>query len=89
MDQLEATIRGRLESYLAGEASLDEFTDWFVRASWNIRATDDPAAAELVYSIELALAEHSGGILTDDEFRGELANLDRQSRPNLSAIRPS
>jgi hypothetical protein len=75
MSQLEQSIRHRLTSYLAGNLSLDDFTEWLVGATWNIGSTGDVAASELAYSIELALAEHSSGLLTLDELRSELGAL--------------
>lgn len=75
MENLETTIRRHLVRYLAGQMSLDDFTDWFVGATWNIQKRGDVGAKQLVYSIELALAEASSGLLTVDELRTELRSL--------------
>jgi hypothetical protein len=77
VEPLERSIRRNLVSYLAGNAALDEFTSWLVRASWNVGSTGDVEASHLVYSIELALAEYSDGLLTLDELRAELLLLSR------------
>ena len=69
---LEADIRQRLTSHLAGDVPLDEFKDWLVGATWKLNRAADPAAHQLAYQIKLPLAEHSGGYLTDDELRQAL-----------------
>ena len=75
MENLETTIRRHLVRYLAGQMSLDDFTDWFVGATWNIEKKEDAETKQLVYSIELALAEASSGLLSLDELRTELRTL--------------
>lgn len=78
MELLETTIRRHLARYLAGDASLDAFVDWFVGVAWSIEETGSPEARELTYAIQLALAEASSGLLTPHELRGELEALSRQ-----------
>jgi hypothetical protein len=73
---LEQSIRQHLVSYLAGDTPLEAFTAWLVRASWNVDQSGNRQAADLAYSIELALAEHAAGLLTEDELRNELFSLD-------------
>jgi hypothetical protein len=77
MDRLEATVHRHLESYLAGNISLAEFTDWLVGTTWNIEQAADPEAVQLAYAIELALAEHSSGLLSLDELRDELRTISQ------------
>jgi hypothetical protein len=83
MENLETAIRNHLVSYVAGELSLEAFTSWLVSASWDIAGAGDEDAAQLAYSIELALAEHSSGLLTDDELRAELQRFSEHVRLNL------
>ena len=78
MEPLETTIRRHLASFLAGDASLDAFVDWFVGVAWTIEETGSPEARELTYAIELALAEASSGLLTPQELRGQLQALSQQ-----------
>jgi hypothetical protein len=80
MDHLEASIQQHLVAYLAGQTSLDDFTSWLVSATWNIGNTGDAGATELAYAVEFALAEHSSGLLTDDELRTELLALSRETK---------
>jgi hypothetical protein len=75
VEKLETTIRRHLVRYLAGQMSLDDFTDWLVGATWNIEKRGDAETKQLVYSIELALAEASSGLLTLDELRTEFRTL--------------
>lgn len=72
---LELDLRDRLGRYLDGRASLDEFKDWLIGATWDIDVGDDPAAVALTYEIKLALAEHSSGYMAEDELRRELEAL--------------
>ncbi len=68
-------LRQHLTEYLNGDVSLDDFKYWLVGATWDIDETGDPAAIELTYDIKLALAEHSGGHISEDELRSELQPL--------------
>jgi hypothetical protein len=68
----ENQIRERVARYLVGEISLDELEDWLVERSWNMHRDSDEAAQKLAAAIELRLAEHSSGHLSDDGLRKEL-----------------
>ena len=68
----ESEIRDWLARYLAGEIPLEDFEDWFVRRSWNMQEGSPEAAQKLASAIELRLAEHSSGHLTEEKLRGEL-----------------
>lgn len=75
MNALESTTRHHLERYLAGHESLDQLTEWIVDAIWSTDPDQDDAALDLVYAVQLALAELSDGVRTRDEFRFELQAL--------------
>jgi hypothetical protein len=85
MKSLETTIRDQLVSYLTGDLSLDEFTAWLVGATWNIENVGEAGASQLAYAIELALAEHSSGLLSQDELRRDLLGMSQQVNLNLIA----
>jgi len=70
-----AQIRERLNTFLAGDLSQDEFEDWFAVYSWNVHGTRDHNTEELVGAVELAFAEYSNGHFSDDDLRRELASL--------------
>jgi hypothetical protein len=75
MDPLEHALHDHLNDFLAGAISLDALKDWLVGATWNIEERASPAAVQLAYAVELALAEASGGYLTQDELRAQLREL--------------
>jgi hypothetical protein len=80
-------LRQHLTEYLDGDASLDDFKDWLVGATWDIDETGDAAAIELTYDIKLALAEHSGGHISENELRTELRPLaPMPSRARRAAV---
>lgn len=71
----QAQIVRQIECLLAGNISLDDFEDWLVRSSWNMHLDSPSEAQELVWRIELNLAEHSSGHLDETELRAELKDL--------------
>ena len=75
MDPLEKSIRNHLAAYLAGNLSLNELQDWLVGATWNANESASSDAENLAYSIELVLAEYSGGYLTPDQLRSDLHEI--------------
>jgi hypothetical protein len=84
MTERESAIRHQLGAYLSDAMSLDEFTAWLVGASWNIEQTGDVGASQLAYAIELALAEHSSGLLTLDELQRALRDLSQHAKFGLT-----
>jgi hypothetical protein len=85
VENLETTIRRHLVRYLAGQMSIDAFTDWLVGATWNIQNSGDAGASRLAYSVEHVLAEASDGLLTLDELRAELRGLTQHVNLNLTS----
>ncbi len=71
----ENEIQKQLLLFLENQVSLDEFEDWFVLGSWNAHSEDDPSALRMISAIELRLAEHSSGHLSDAQLREELHTL--------------
>ena len=71
----ESEIRDWPARYLAREIPLEEFEGWFVRQSWNMQEGSPEAAQRLASAIELRLAEHSSGHLTEEDFRRELRSF--------------
>lgn len=84
MTERESAIRHQLDAYLSESMSLDEFTAWIVGASWNIKKTGDIGASQLAFGIELALAEHTSGLLTLDELRRALRDLTQPAEVNAT-----
>lgn len=71
----ENQIRESLARYLRREISLDQVEDWLVERSWNMHRDSDEAAQKLAAAIELRLAEHSSGHLSESSLRSELLSL--------------
>lgn len=71
----ELEIRKRLIQLLLGKISLDVFEDWLVRESWNMHQAADKGTLDLVSALELRLAEHSSGHLTEEGLRQELRSF--------------
>lgn len=75
MTELEQTIRHHLVSYLANELSLNQLTEVIARAIWNLAPEQNDEAADLIYAVQLALAERADQLLTPDEFRSQIRSL--------------
>lgn len=75
MGHLETSIRSHLTDYLDGHTSIADFSAWMYLTIWNIDQHGDRQAAELGYSIMLALAEYDSGVLSLPEFQRELQLL--------------
>lgn len=71
----QSRIFRQIESLLANKISLGDFEDWLVRSSWNMHLESRNDAQELVWKIELSLAEYSSGHLDEAELRAELKGL--------------
>ena len=71
----EAQIRDQLANYLAGDIDLDSFDEWITRETWDVHQSGDDAAQRLVAEIELVLAEHSAGHVTDARLYERLMAL--------------
>ena len=66
-------IRERVANVLFGDASLEEFEDWFVPATWDAHKAGDPEAESLTDEIEMNLSEYSSGQLSPEQLRSRLA----------------
>ena len=80
---LDIEIREKLASYLADEISLEEFEDWFVPASWNVLHRESKIAIDLVYDIELLLAEYSKDCWNEHELREQFLPLVQEYRVDI------
>ena len=71
----ENEIRQKLVEVVSKRLSLDDFEDWLVSDSWNMHLDSSRNAQELVWAIELALAEYSNGHLSSDALQEQLKTL--------------
>jgi hypothetical protein len=67
-------VIAQVQRYLTGELSRDELQDWLIPLVWD-SAGLDPQTDDLINSIQLYLAEFTGGHLTEDELREHLHAL--------------
>ncbi len=76
-------------AYIERRITVAELEDWLVpRLPTYLGSGRDPAS-ELVSGIELGLAELGDGLITEDEFRANLARLLRRCRAGFVATGPS
>lgn len=66
-------LKHQLGQYLNDEMTLDQFVFWYIPATWNIHQIEHERAIDLTYAIDLRLAEHSNGNLSDGELKELLA----------------
>lgn len=71
----DSDIRSEIGRFLAGEITLDQFENWLVPRSWNVHQWGSVETQQLAYAIELGLAEHEIGHLSDEDLRKELHQL--------------
>jgi hypothetical protein len=70
----ESDVRKKLKDFLEKQISLETFNDWLAPIVWDAKGLD-PTTKELVYSIELFIAEYSSGHRTGEDLRSELGKL--------------
>jgi len=68
-----ADLSQAVEAYLRGDASLDQFADWYSRASRSMFG-ESPALTEACVKLGALFSELDYGEMTEDAFRAELAN---------------
>ena len=68
-------LKERIQSVLDHKLSIEEFEDWLVPNSWNIHLWAPRFLQDLVFGVELRLAELEKGHFGEDEFRSELESL--------------
>ena len=71
----ESMLRDRVSQFVAGELTLDDFEDWLASESWNMHRRASVMAQRLASAVELRLAEHDAGHLSDELLRSELRAL--------------
>ncbi len=75
LSPLEFQVRDKLADYIVGNLALDAFRDWLVPIAWDVEAERSSRLEDLVYEIELRLAEYSQGLWTETELKGQLEPL--------------
>jgi len=75
-------LNNKLSDYIAGRVSLSEFVVWFVPTYWNIDSINEKELSQIVYKIELELAEYTYGHWTEDELKEHLNTVVRGMVPH-------
>lgn len=84
MDSLiDLEIYAWISRYLRGVATVDDFEDWFVSATWEVERTGNIRAVEVADPVLAALTELSAAEIDEDEFRGRLQSLENQRRERI------
>ena len=84
-NNLEREIRSCLAEYVTGQATFEEFNDWFAPILWEVEDRGEPAATDLAYRIEGAVAEYSAGHLTEEDLRREMESIVLHNNTATSA----
>lgn len=71
----EELARRKLARYLADRISLRQLNHWLVDVITSLDGRADRGLRDLVYGIELRIAEYTSGVWTEAELRGKLAPL--------------
>jgi len=79
-------LRSRIAAYLWGSLPLDDFDEWFSASTWNMHRDSNVQAQEMAAAVELLLAEHSSGHLTDDDLKAKLQPFADPSAIFISAV---
>lgn len=66
-------IREQIAHYLADRILLEEFENWFIQSTRDIRRTRSEAAISLAFDVEALLSEYSSGHIDEQELRTELS----------------
>lgn len=71
---IATTLPAKARRYLAGQLPFRAFYAWFTAATWDIHRRE-PAAAPLVYAVELLIAEYTSRHRTEAELREGLERV--------------
>jgi hypothetical protein len=72
-------IREHIERVLSGQEALDAFEEWLASESWNMHQSAPQSAQRLAFAVELRLAEHDAGHLSEEELYAQLKALLHES----------
>jgi hypothetical protein len=75
MNLIDLEIYAWIARYLRGAATVEEFEDWFVPATWDVDRSGNSAAREIADAVSGALVELSAGEIDDAHFKSELEAL--------------
>lgn len=85
----ESEVRQKLVEVVGGKLSLNQFSSWLGRTSWNMHRDSTDAARELVEEVELALAEYSNGDRSYESLRSEFVRVASHALVPMAAVSAS
>ncbi len=68
-------IREQIARYLADRRLLEEFENWFIQNTRDIRKTRSEAAISLAFDVEALLSEYSSDHIDEKELRTQLSEI--------------
>lgn len=77
-------VRAQLGRYVLGEISRRQLEDWLIPLVWTEDA--EPEVVDLAWGAQLLLMEASGGYLTEEELRAQMAPLAAMHRGEPSIL---
>jgi hypothetical protein len=77
-------LRDQLSRLLSGQASLEDFEDWFLPTTWDLSVDEDPDAYYLAGEVRLCLAEYDRGDRTEHEVEVILYEIYSRTDLNVS-----
>ena len=77
-------VRAQIGRYVSGEISRRQIEDWLLPLVWAEDA--EPEVVDLAWSAQLLLMEASGGYLSEEELRAQLAPLAALHRGEPSIL---
>ena len=77
-------VRAQIGRYVLGEISRRQIEDWLLPLVWTEDA--EPEVVDLAWSAQLLLMEASGGYLSEEELRAQLAPLATMHRGEPSIL---
>ena len=70
-------IQIKIADFLAEQITFGEFQDWIAEIAWDIEDSTLPES-QLIYGIELRIAEYGAGHLPREDFIDELKKMEKE-----------
>src|SRR5688572_22993636 len=75
MNATEREARHRAAEYVTGAISLSDLEMWLAPVVWALNETSDPQLRALVSSIELKIAEYTGGAWSQEQLKAFIQEI--------------
>ena len=78
-------ILQQLDKFIRGDTSQEDFENWFLPATWNLKPKSDAITHDVAAAITLALAEFDSGHLDSSELKQRLREVRSQTQISAAA----